>query len=275
MSESGTSIAVISSHGGVISQLLLGDFEIVPKFSLDDPLDFVYGHTLAPWPNRLEDGEYSFAGTTYRFDDLDAQRNKNHGLVLDRNFEVRAHESDHAVLGYRFGLDAGYPFEIDLEITYLLTEDGLEVTATALNMSDDAPFAIGFHPYLLTGENFRVEAGFTHQSIQNERMLPTGMREIQTLQLTQASPELQTLDHCFQGASELVISRPDGEIVVETLENLPYFMLYRPGQRLSEAGGLLAVEPQSSMANVFRDDPESCLLPSGKKRSYRFAIRKR
>lgn len=275
MSESGTSIAVISLRGGAISELLLGDFEIVPKFSLDDPLDFVYGHILAPWPNRLEDGTYSFSGNSYRFDDLDAQRNKNHGLVLDRDFEVRAHESQKAVLGYRFGLDAGYPFEIDLEITYLLQDDGLEVIATASNLGVDAPFAIGFHPYLLTGENFRIEAGFTHKSTQNDRMLPTGMSEISGLELTQDSLELQTLDHCFQGSSELVISRPDGEIVVQAIENLPYFMLYRPGQRLSESGGLLAVEPQSSMANAFRNNLEACILPAGQKRNYRFSIRKR
>ena len=275
MSESGTSIAVISPQGGAICELLLDDFEIVPKIALNNPLDFVYGHVLAPWPNRLEDGEFSFAGNTYRFDHLDAQNNKNHGLVLSRNFEIREQKPHSAVLGYRFGEDDGYPFEVDLELHYELTENGLEVTATASNLGVDAPFAIGFHPYLLTGESFGLNASFTHKSSQNERMLPTGLSEISGLKLDQNSLELETLDHCFQGASELVISRPDGEIVVEALENLPYFMLYRPSQRMSEAGALIAVEPQSTMANAFRDNLEDCILPSGQKRNYRFAIRKR
>lgn len=268
-------MAVISRRGGAIHQLLVGDFEIVPKFSLANPLDFVYGHTLAPWPNRLEDGQYQFAGKNFQFEDLDAQGNKNHGLVLDELFEIRA-QSDHSVLlGYRFGSDAGYPFEIDLEISYELRGSGLEVLATATNLGQDAPFAIGFHPYLLTTESFSLSANFQEQSIQDERLLPIGTKPIAGLQLDQDSPGLSELDHCFSGADEVVITRPDGEVVVKATANLPFFMLYRPNRHLSEAGAVIAIEPQSAMANVFRTSPDSCLLPAGQSRRFGFAIKKR
>jgi aldose 1-epimerase len=275
VSESGTSIAVISLRGGAICELLVGDFEIVPKFSLDDPQAFIYGHTLAPWPNRLEDGSYVFQGQTYEFSNLDGQHNKNHGLVLDQVFEVRSHASEELILGHRFGTELGYPFEIDLEISYVLGDDGLEVIATAWNLGQDAPFAIGFHPYFLTGDSFLIDADFTQQSVQNERMLPTGMSEISGLHLNQSSPELQALDHCFFGANELVIKRPGGKVSVEAIKNLPYFMIYRPHQKLSDSGDLIAVEPQSALANAFRNNIEDCILPAGQKRDYIFAIRKR
>ncbi len=43
----------------------------------------------------------------------------------------------------------GYPFALRLRIRYGLDADGLEVTAVAENLGDDAcPFGLGFHPYL-------------------------------------------------------------------------------------------------------------------------------
>ena len=274
MSENGTSIAVISPLGGAIRQLLINDFEIIPEFSMAEPLKYVYGHTLAPWPNRLQDASYEFNGETYSFSDLDAQNNKNHGLLLNEVLEVRSHFKDNVVLGYRFGNHAGYPFELDLEVSFALTESALEVDAKVTNLGGAAPFAIGFHPYLLTGDEFALTANATGRSVQNERILPIGVDPIVFLELNQDSEGPSSLDHCFVGASSVSIRRPDGEVVVEALENLPYFMMYRPSDQLAAAGPVIAIEPQSSMANVFRDNVKSVLLESAQVKHYRFAIRK-
>jgi aldose 1-epimerase len=274
VTENGTSIAVISPLGGAICQLLVNDFEIVPQFSLSNPLAFIYGHVLAPWPNRLEDGSYEFRGSSFSFGNLDAEQNLNHGFVLVESLEVRSHEADSLVLGYRFGEHPGYPFEIDLEIHYLLTDSALEVSAKAKNLGSDAPFAIGFHPYLLTGDEFQLSAPFTSQSVQDQRMLPVGDRAISGIDFNALSPELQTLDHCFWGADQVLLERPKGKVLIEAIENLPYFMLYRPDQLLAASGPVVAIEPQSAKANVFRNDIESVVLPAGQTRHYRFAIRK-
>ena len=274
MSENGTSIAVISPLGGAISQLLVNDFEIVPEFSLAEPLNYVYGHTLAPWPNRLQDGTYEFEGQHYSFSDLDAQNNKNHGLLLQALFEVRQHLADRLVLGYRFGQDEGYPFDIDLEISFSLTDSALEVDAKVENHGGAAPFAIGFHPYLLTGPKFELEGNFNGRSIQNERLLPVGIEAIDSLKLNESSNELQTLDHCFVGGNQIQLIRPDGGVVVEAIENLPYFMMYRPSDQLSNSGAVIAVEPQSAMANAYREEPDSVRLAQGETKHFRFAIRK-
>ncbi len=274
MSENGTSIAVISPQGGAIRQLSINDFEIVPAFSLDSARKYVYGNTLAPWPNRLQDATFEFRGEQFCFDDLDAQNNKNHGLLLSEVFEVREHSRERLVLGYRFGHHAGYPFEIDLQVSFVLTESALEVEAKATNHGNAAPFAIGFHPYFLTGQEFELNANVTGRSVQNERMLPIGVDAIDSLTLTQHSEELGSLDHCFVGGNQVMLTRPEGAVVVEALENLPYFMMYRPSDALASAGPLIAIEPQSSMANVFRDDIESVVLERAETKNYRFAIRK-
>jgi aldose 1-epimerase len=274
VTENGTSIAVISPQGGAISQLLVNDFEIVPQFSLSDPLAFIYGHVLAPWPNRLEDGRYGFREKSFGFDNLDSDRNVNHGFLLTELLELRSHQQDRLVLGYRFGKNPGYPFSVDLEIEYRLVDSGLEVSASAKNLGEDAPFAIGFHPYLLTGAEFELTADFKSQSVNDARMLPIGENEISSLELNQDSNQLRSLDHCFSGADKVLLTRPAGKVLVEALENLPFFMLYRPSQLLADAGPVIAIEPQSAKANVFRNDIESVLLASGETRKYRFAIRK-
>lgn len=273
MTENGTSIAVISPRGGAICKLLFNDFELVPDFLAADPLDYVYGHTLAPWPNRLEDASYEFRGTSYQFEDHDAQHNKNHGLLLTEDFEIREHLKDRLTLGYRFGEHPGYPFEIDLEIQYALTDKGFEVAATAMNLGNDAPFAIGFHPYFLTRDHFRLQAKFSSKSIQNERMLPVGTEVIAGLDLDQDSKELADLDHLFEGANRVSIAREDGALVVEAIENLPFFMAYRPKDQVASEP-VLAIEPQSAKANVFSTDIESVVIPSGEQKTYSFQIRR-
>ena len=273
MTENGTSIAVISPRGGAICKLLLNDFELIPDFLAEDPVDYIYGHILAPWPNRLEDASYEFRGTRYQFEDHDAQHNKNHGLLLTEDFELREHLQDRLTLGYRFGKHPGYPFEIDLEIQYALTDQGLEVSATAKNLGKDAPFAIGFHPYFLTSDHFRLQAKFSGKSIQNERMLPVGTEVIDGLDLDQDSKELGDLDNLFEGSNRVSIAREDGVLVIEATKNLPFFMAYRPHDRIASEP-VLALEPQSARANVFSTDIESVVIPSGEQKNYSFQIRR-
>lgn len=274
MTENATSMASIDLTSASLTQLFLKDFAIIPKFQLADPHQFVFGSVLAPWPNRLEDGRYHHAGEDFEFGDLDGENNKNHGLLLDRQFELRAKLQSEVALGYRFGVDSGYPFEVDLEIRYQLMSDALMVEAIATNHGAVAPFAIGFHPYFLTGSQFKIEAGFTHRGLSNERMLPVAIEPIPGLQLNQDSPDLETLDHCFMGADEVRVLRPDGEFVVRALENLPYFMLYRPREAFFQEGSAIAIEPMSAPANVFRNEIESVLLGSGEQKRFAFEIRK-
>ena len=273
MSENGTSIAVIALRSGAICQLLVNDFEIIPKFALEDSSKFVFGSLLAPWPNRLEDGSYSHQGKNFAFGDLDKDDNKNHGLLLERDLEVREHSESSLRLGYKFGSDASYPFEIDLEVCYHLESTGLVVTAVATNLGADAPFAIGFHPYFLTGDEFELSAEFSKEILANERLLPTGEQEITGLHLDESSPQLATLDTCFKGASEVEIRRPHGSFVVRTLESLPFFMLYRPQDQIFESGSALAIEPMSAAANVFQSDIESVILGANTAKSFSFEIK--
>ena len=267
-------MAVISREAGSLLKLFINDLPIIPGCILPNPSELVFGSVLAPWPNRLEDGSYSHIGKTFSFDGLDAESNKNHGLLVKENFEVLDQASHSLLMAYRFGTDPGYPFEIELRLEYQLFEDGLRVTARAENFGQRAPFAIGFHPYFLTGPEFSLAADFTHQGISNERKLPVAIEPIPGLALNQNSADLSSLDHCFMGASEVVVNRPEGAFVLRALENLPYFMLYRPDKKLFAEGSALAIEPMSAPANIFRNDPDSVMLEEGETKVFSFEIRK-
>ena len=273
MSENGTSIAVISPQASAISELLLNGVAVIPKFKLPSPRAVIFGSVLAPWPNRLADGEYQHAGFEYSFDNLDSQNNKSHGLLLDEQLQVRSHTETSLTLGYLFGSDPNYPFQIDLEISYELLETSLRVTATAKNSGPTAPFAIGFHPYLLTADSFKLTAAFSHVVRNDERMLPSSIEPIAGLELDQDAVELKTLDNCFYGADSVRVQSPSGSFEVRSLENLPYFMLYRPKQKFFDLGEAIAIEPMSAPANVFSTDPGSVQLAKGETKRFSFEIR--
>jgi aldose 1-epimerase len=273
VSENGTSIAVISGRAGAILELSLNDVVIMPKTVLPNARDFSYGTVLAPWPNRLEDGKYVHRGIEYQFGDLDALHNKNHGLLGKEDLEVRFHSDTELRLGHLFGSDPGYPFQVDLEISYQLLESSLLVTAIATNHGPQAPFAIGFHPYLLTGETFSLSAPFTQTVLTNERMLPWSTKAMNCLEINQDSKQLPTLDACFSGAAAVKVLRPIGNFEVRVLENLPYFMLYRPPRRFFEQGESLAIEPMSAAANAFRNDPDLVQLAAGEVKRFSFDFR--
>ena len=270
------SIAEFGVLGGQISHLVLGGVEVIPKFSGENARARVFGYTLAPWPNRLEDGKYQMAGIDYQIPKLDSQNNANHGLLLDEKMEILSHDSDSLKLSYSFGKDVHYPFAIDLEIEFSLEENALVTRATATNNSvNAAPFAIGFHPYFLTGDELAVSAGFTHRVLTDDRMLPVSTKEVSGLDLNQNSPELATLDDCYCGSNEVLVTGPSGAFVVRGLENINYFMIYRPPSRVFAQGSALAIEPMSHLTNVFATDIESAQILPGESKSYSYEIRSR
>jgi aldose 1-epimerase len=61
------------------------------------------GALLAPWPNRISDGRYSFAGRTYqlRIDDLE-RRTADHGLVSDLDFTLVGRTESTRTMNWRY-----------------------------------------------------------------------------------------------------------------------------------------------------------------------------
>jgi aldose 1-epimerase len=270
-SENGNSIAEFSVFGGSVTNLSLFEKTIIPRPGIEDPVSAVFGSILAPWPNRLADGCFDLDGVQYRFEPLDKDSNRNHGLLLRTPLHFQKTESEIS-FHHRFS-PADYGFEIDFQFGYRLTETGFEGWASAENLGEGpAPFAVGFHPYFRIPGVSKLTANVTKAFQTDSRMLPVSETQIEGLEI--ALPKTTQLDNGFFGKGwtlRLVGEEFGFEI---TQQNLDHLMLYRPSPSLFEDGSEgIAIEPQSAPANAFNTELEQHLLKPGEKRSYSFQIR--
>lgn len=151
--EHGRQRAIVTEVGATLRSWRLGADELLDTFSRDAPGDAYRGKVLMPWPNRLRDGRYSFAGRDHATALTEPERkNAMHGLVSWVNWRVIKRTASRLVLTYRLHAQPGYPFVLDLEVEYALSDGGLEVALRATNQgATPAPFGTGLHPYFALG----------------------------------------------------------------------------------------------------------------------------
>jgi aldose 1-epimerase len=148
--------------------------------------DGEHGAPLIPWPNRLADGTYRFDDTDYAIPLTEPDKhNAIHGFLSWRSWHPVEHATSRLVMGTRLRPQAGYPFSLDIRVTYELGADGLVVATTAANIGDQTcPYGTGQHPYLSPGIGrindciFELGAA-TRILTDNERQLPTGTATVE------------------------------------------------------------------------------------------------
>ncbi|MFW5856945.1 MAG: aldose 1-epimerase [Planctomycetota bacterium] len=121
---------------------------------------------MAPWSNRIPDGVYEWDGETHRLPvNHPATQSAIHGLlrhetcsISQENERGDAAEVVFRTRALRAGAFAGYPFDVDVEVTCSLRESGFAMEVTARNVGErDAPFACGWHPYFRAPGRKRID----------------------------------------------------------------------------------------------------------------------
>jgi aldose 1-epimerase len=200
----GTQRAVVTEVGATLREYETNGVAVVDGFAVDERASGGRGQVLAPWPNRLGDGRYTFRGETFQAALNEPERaNAIHGLVRWRPWACVAEGDDAVELACVVTPEPGYPCRLALGVEYRLGGDGLTVTATAVNRSaTTAPFGIGFHPYLTVGTPTVDSASLTmparRRLVMDERGLPVG------------DATVAGTDHDF------VAGRPIGALVLDT-----------------------------------------------------------
>lgn len=146
--------AVIASVGASLRVLRYGDRDLVVPFDADEVRPAFRGATLAPWPNRIVDGAYTFDGQRYQVPLTEVARHHAlHGLAAWLDYEPVDRGNDHVTLAATIEPQTGYPWRVRIETAFALGPDGLTQTVRATNESPDAgaPFGTGPHPYLVAG----------------------------------------------------------------------------------------------------------------------------
>jgi len=147
--------ATVTELGANLRALRYRGVPVIREYEPDKLPPAGAGELLAPWPNRIDRGRYSFAGAEYQLDLSEpAHGNAIHGLTRFASWQLIETAEDTVELGIRLLGHPGYPFCLRLLARYRLSaEDGLEVTVTAHNAgSGPAPYGTGSHPYLRAGD---------------------------------------------------------------------------------------------------------------------------
>lgn len=121
--------AVVTECGGGLRLLEHDGVPLLDGFEQDEMAAGGRGQLLAPWPNRIGDGAYSFGGRTHQLPLSEPSRhNASHGLVRWAAWSVGQHTTRSVALTYRLMAQTGYPWTLDLRVGYHLSEAGLTVT---------------------------------------------------------------------------------------------------------------------------------------------------
>lgn len=179
--------AVVVEVGGGLRTYRAGGRQVLDGYGADEMCTSGRGQPLVPWPNRLAGGRYSFAGQSYQAPiDEPATGSAIHGLGRWRSWQVEAGGDGLSARSHlRLRPSPGYPFDVDLAITYTLGAGGLAVTTTARNEGCGAcPFALGFHPYLAAMggglvDDLILQAPGGVRYLADDRGIPTGRRDVE------------------------------------------------------------------------------------------------
>lgn len=274
--------AVVTESGGALRVLEHEGRPVLDGFGTDEMASGGRGQLLMPWPNRLEDGSYTFGGRDHQLALTEpARRNASHGLARWVAWTLEEHTPSSVSLVYRLMSQTGYPWTLDLHVLYTLTADGLTVTQTATNMSDEpAPYACGAHPYLVAGsapaDDWELTLPAATRSLTDpERKLPVSREAVDGTDYDYrvARPIRGTvLDHAFtdlarddDGLARVHLHEPESGagLTLWVDEAYGYLMVFT-GDPLPDVNRRsLAVEPMTCPPNAFRTGEGVTVLEPG------------
>ena len=158
--------AIVTQVGATLRACTLAGQNVLDGFNIDEFAPDGRGQVLAPWPNRLAAGTYTFGGRRCRAPLNEPERGDAiHGLVRWLDWTQTTHTAEGVVLGCVLRPQPGYEWQLDLQVGYRITDDGLAVSTTVVNSgAEEAPFGLGFHPYLTLGRSIERLASHSRQA---------------------------------------------------------------------------------------------------------------
>ncbi|MGS0686322.1 aldose 1-epimerase family protein [Nakamurella sp. GG22] len=276
--SAGPYTAAIDEIGATLRLLRHGDDDLVASFPAGTMRPLYRGATIAPWPNRIVDGRYSFDGEDLQLPVNEVDRHHAlHGLVHWIRWDVTDVGVGHVVLEHHLVPQQGYPFPLHLTVHYRLTSDGLEATTTAVNTgSGAAPYGYCPHPYLVAGpgtvDGWSLELPAALRLDTDDRLAPRGtvpvdfadsdFRVADVIGERQIDHAFTALDRDAGGRATVRVRAPGGSGVQMTFGPwAPWVQVHtadRPEPEYNRAG--LAVEPMSCPPDAFNSTQDLVVL---------------
>ena len=126
--------AVITEVGATLRSFTIEDRPVIDGFGPGEWSRGGRGQVLAPWPNRLGDGRYTFGETEAQAAlNEPSRRNAIHGLVRWMPWRMVSRAQNRVSMACELHPSPGYPFALRLAVEYRLGRDGLTVVTDAEN----------------------------------------------------------------------------------------------------------------------------------------------
>lgn len=287
---SGPYQASIRTQGAGLNSLTFYGRDLVDPFIPAINPENYRGDVLAPWPNRIEDGEYKVDGVLYEIPINEPNRRTAlHGLVNVLEWVVSESTQESVTLKVVLESSDSYPTDLEFTVKYSLSEQGLSITISAVNVGEKrAPYGVSIHPYLIPTSHSRVDEWTLHMNasqvleVDMERLLPIALRNVEDLDFDFRAGRVigsQFIDHAFKvdSGSELLVSvtAENGDGVEMTYTSDCEWIQIHTADRSGGADSriCLAVEPMTCPPNAFRHPDQSIWLKPGDSTSTTWIIK--
>jgi len=272
--------AVVTESGAALRVLEYDGRPLVDGFAEDTMCTGCRGQLLMPWPGRIEDGRYTFAGHDLQLALTEPGRhNASHGLVRWVSWMVEEHTPHSVSLVYRLPAQTGFPWSLDLHVSYDLSADGLTVTQTATNLSDSpAPYAAGAHPYLTVGtgpiDTWELTLPASRRTLADDRKLPTGWEPVddtdydfrisRPIKDTVFDDAFTMLDRDESGHAAVVLEGDRDGLTLWVDGQVRWLQVFSADAPEYGSRRAIAIEPMTAQANAFRSGEDLVTLaPAG------------
>ena len=218
---------------------------------------------LAPWVNRVRNGNYSFEGRNYQLPINESNLgNAIHGFLARKKFEISEEKcnDDSAEVSFIHNYTGdfpGYPFPFIFTLTYKLSSKGtFAVNFKCQNTGQtNMPFACGWHPYfkIANAEISHLEINFspTLKYISDPQMIPMAEESVSIPMPVRFSET--TLDNVFKLESQTEhlteLSDQESKISLFLKQNsveFPYLVVFAPNSE-----NCVAIEPMTGNTDAF------------------------
>jgi aldose 1-epimerase len=182
--RSGGSAAVIGRRGAGLCAYDVDGVAVVDPLGEREVPSAYSGLVLAPWPNRVPDGRWSWQGLPLQLPVNEVDTGcALHGLVAWSAWEPRSLAEHEIELAVSIEPQPGYPFALDLAVGWSVGADGLRCRITAGNPGHEpAPFGVAVHPYVVlpgcTVDDLQLTLPARTWLDTDERLRPVAMRDV-------------------------------------------------------------------------------------------------
>jgi len=271
--QSGCTIGILAGYGAGLNRFEIpykaGSFNLIKGYNKKADFEKLYNSViLAPFPNRIKDGQYTFEHKTYQLPiNHKEEKHAMHGLLFDKAFIIETmhteNELAHLSLKYAYQGDVkGFPFPYECRVKYdWRPSENLTTTIEVKNTGDNImPLGLGWHPYFMfpsAVNELALQLNCDGKYLVDERMIPTlESQNFDTFQQLRLLDDT-VLDDCFafksDGSHKTIVKDEVNNITLiieqETGKNLfNYLQLYTPKDRKS-----IAIEPMTCIPNAFNN----------------------